>query len=59
MKTGADHSTPEFTTLTDLASSRVGGRAIGASDDFFRDDAVRQRLTQRIGRLLSQLSLAA
>ena len=35
MKTGADHSTPAFTTLTDLASSRVGGRAIAASDDFF------------------------
>src|SRR6478672_6251393 len=35
MKTGADHSTPEFTTLTDLASSRVGGRAIASSDDFF------------------------
>jgi allantoicase len=35
MKTGADHSTPAFTTLTDLASSRVGGRAVAASDDFF------------------------
>ena len=35
MKTGADHSTPAFTTLADLASSRVGGRAVAASDDFF------------------------
>ena len=35
MKTGADHSTPAFTTLPDLASSRLGGRAIAASDDFF------------------------
>jgi allantoicase len=26
---------PSFTTLTDLASSRVGGRAIAANDDFF------------------------
>jgi allantoicase len=30
-----DHSIPAFTTLADLASSRVGGRALFASDDFF------------------------
>jgi allantoicase len=35
VKTGADHSTPAFTTLADLASSRVGGRALAASDEFF------------------------
>jgi allantoicase len=27
--------TPPFTDLADLASARVGGRALGASDDFF------------------------
>ena len=32
---GADDSTPPFTQLTDLASARLGGRAIAASDDFF------------------------
>ncbi|MEO6212812.1 MAG: allantoicase [Vicinamibacterales bacterium] len=32
---GADHSTPGFTALADLASARVGGRAIAANDDFF------------------------
>jgi allantoicase len=32
---GADHSTPPFTALADLASARVGGSAIAASDDFF------------------------
>jgi allantoicase len=31
----ADHSTPDFAALADLASSRLGGRAIAASDDFF------------------------
>ena len=30
-----DHSTVTFTSLADLASARVGGRAIAASDDFF------------------------
>ena len=35
MKTGDDHSIPAFTTLADLASARVGGRALSASDDFF------------------------
>ena len=34
MKT-RDHNTPSFTDLADLASSRVGGRAVAASDDFF------------------------
>jgi allantoicase len=29
------HSTPPFTSLADLASARVGGRAIAANDDFF------------------------
>lgn len=32
---GADHSTLPFTSLADLASSRLGGRALAASDDFF------------------------
>lgn len=32
---GDDHSTPSFTALADLASLRVGGRALAASDDFF------------------------
>ena len=31
----ADHSTPDFTALADLASARLGGRAIATSDDFF------------------------
>ena len=31
----ADHSTGHFTALADLASARVGGRALAASDDFF------------------------
>jgi allantoicase len=31
----ADHSTPAFTGLADLASARVGGRALAANDDFF------------------------
>jgi allantoicase len=30
-----DHSIPAFASLTDLASARVGGRAIAASNDFF------------------------
>jgi len=29
------HNTPDFTALADLASARVGGRAILANDDFF------------------------
>ena len=29
------HNTPDFTGLADLASARVGGRAILANDDFF------------------------
>ncbi len=32
---GADHSTPSFASLADLASARVGGRVLAASDDFF------------------------
>ena len=32
---GADDSTPSFTVLADLASARVGGRAIETNDDFF------------------------
>jgi allantoicase len=32
---GADHSTASFTALAELASSRLGGRAIAANDDFF------------------------
>jgi allantoicase len=35
MQHRVDHSTPAFTSLADLASSRVGGRAIAANDDFF------------------------
>jgi allantoicase len=29
------HNTPDFTALADLASARVGGRALLANDDFF------------------------
>ena len=32
---GADHSTAPFTVMADLASARVGGRAIHANDEFF------------------------
>ena len=32
---GADHSTASFTNLADLASARVGGRAIATNDEFF------------------------
>lgn len=32
---GGDHSTPAYASLADLASARVGGRAVAASDDFF------------------------
>ena len=35
----ADHSTPDFTALADLASARLGGRAIAANDDFFAPKA--------------------
>jgi allantoicase len=34
-RVGADHSTPLFVSLADLASERVGGRALAANDDFF------------------------
>jgi len=30
-----NHSTPDFTALADLASARVGGKALHANDDFF------------------------
>jgi allantoicase len=36
---GGDHSTADFTALADLASARVGGRALAASDDFFASKA--------------------
>jgi allantoicase len=36
---GADHSTASFTALADLASARVGGRAIATNDDFFASKA--------------------
>jgi len=32
---GADHSTASFASLADLASARVGGRAIATNDEFF------------------------
>jgi allantoicase len=32
---GADDSTPAFVHLADLASARLGGRALASSDDFF------------------------
>jgi allantoicase len=32
---GADHNTPSFTALADLASAGVGGRPLAANDDFF------------------------
>jgi allantoicase len=34
-ETAGDHSIPDFTRLAELASARVGGRAILANDDFF------------------------
>jgi allantoicase len=34
-RVGADHSTAPFTFLADLASARVGGRAVATNDDFF------------------------
>jgi allantoicase len=36
---GADHSTASFVSLADLASARVGGRAIATNDDFFAPKA--------------------
>jgi allantoicase len=36
---GADHSIAPFTVLADLASARVGGRAVAASDEFFAPKA--------------------
>ena len=35
MTEAADLSTQDFTALADLASARVGGRAVATSDDFF------------------------
>ena len=35
MRSAADHSIPPFALAADLASARVGGRAVAASDDFF------------------------
>ena len=35
----ADHSLPAFTSLADLASARVGGRAVATNDDFFASKA--------------------
>ena len=32
---GPDDNTASLTTLADLASSRVGGRAVAANDEFF------------------------
>ena len=32
---GADHNTASLTTLADLASARVGGRAVATNDEFF------------------------
>src|SRR5262245_756131 len=34
-----DHSTPTFTALADLATSRVGGTAVATNDDFFAPKA--------------------
>ena len=34
-----DHSTATFTALADLASARVGGRALATNDDFFAPKA--------------------
>ena len=34
-RVGADHSTASFTALVDLASARLGGRTLAASDEFF------------------------
>ena len=38
-RVGADHSTPPFTALADLASARVGGRAVATNDEFFASKA--------------------
>jgi allantoicase len=38
-RVGADHSIATFTTLADLASARLGGRAIVTNDDFFASKA--------------------
>jgi len=35
----SDNNTPPFTTLPDLASARVGGRAVATNDDFFASKA--------------------
>jgi allantoicase len=35
----AEHSTAAFTALADLASARVGGRAVATNDDFFASKA--------------------
>lgn len=34
-QTAADHSIPDFLDLADLASARLGGKAVAANDDFF------------------------
>ena len=41
MAAGADHSTAahSFTAFADLASTRVGGRAVAANDEFFAPKA--------------------
>jgi allantoicase len=44
VKTGADHSIPPFAAFADLASARVGGRAVAANDEFF---ASRSNLLKR------------
>ena len=48
---GDDDDTPPFTQLADLASARVGGRAIAASDDFFAPQSnLRQAAARRLRR---------
>ena len=45
---GADHNTASLTTLADLASARVGGRAVATNDEFFapKEHLIKAQLPQ-------------
>ena len=47
-RVGADHSTASFTALANLASARLGGRALEASDEFFASKSNLLKPTQAI-----------
>ena len=54
---GADHNTASFAALADLASARVGGRVVAASDEFFAPARNRLKPTPAIfipGRFTSR-----